>query len=457
MHGADQATPTRVAGGRSKRARPRGSAAEAGEADRAVRLKPALGKAKAGTGDRSESSETAAASPGAEPSAPRGAERVRACTTQPPPPQGDGEGFVDPFWDRLEAEPAGRLRSAGVEDARDLASLSIATLTRILGGPPDETVVRLRQGGAEDIQKELDAPFEGSARPLFPTAAKKATPPPTAVPLRAASAAGEGPAKWRPPRQDKEPEEGDDAARTTAAEAAVAVLRSHEGSSKHAAEIAAAREVSRAEEWYRALVKVLARRYEAQGMMHPVWVWRRWLRWRRAQQVAQTDDPAAPLALNLATWLADEAAKGHTVQQSMLDGLKWLAAHLGLEGLPLRSPLLDGMATTGWKVERQAAELPREVWEHFLHLAMSAPGAIALMAKLMLYVTVVTLRFRHAQRHRFLHDRCNEHMLVGEVSRGKVRKRAAFLVAGPTRIVEGVPLFLGLYQELRKQAPMPGT
>ena len=415
--------------------RPHGAATAAGAERRAVRQK------------------ACAAPHGTEPPTQPGVGSGECSTTPPSPLRGVGDSLSGPFWGSLEEEPAARLRSAGVTDARDLACLTIAGLARILGTQPSEAVLRLRRSGEDEIQAELDAPLEGGIRPLFPTSAPQTQTPPAAAPLRAASVRGAGPADWRPARLGSTPTAEDDARRTTAATAAVRVLRRHEASSTHAAEIVAARAAGRAEEWYGALVNVLARRYEAQGMMHPVRVWRRWLRWRGEQQVSLTDDPAAPLALNLATWLADEASKGHTVQQSMLDGLKWLAAHLGMKGLPLQSPLLEGMATMGWKVERQAAELPLEVWAHFLHLATQAPGAIALIAKLMLYVTVATLRFRHAQRHRFLHDRCDEDMLVGEVARGKIRRRAAFLVANPTHVGEGVPLFRELYDELRAKAP----
>ena len=123
--------------------------------------------------------------------------------------------------------------------------------------------------------------------------------------------------------------------------------------------------------------------------------------------------------------------------------------------IPLQSPLLSTMATVGWKVERQAEELPQKVWMHFLHLASHAPGAVALIARLVLYLTVTTLRFRHAQRHRFLHERCGDSMLVGEVARGKVRQRPAFLVAAPTR-VHDKPLFGDLYEELRERNPDAG-
>ena len=71
-----------------------------------------------------------------------------ACHILAPPPAGDeGGAFEDPFWGQLEGGVAELLREAGVEDARDLASLSMAGLTNILGQEPGEDVLRLREQG----------------------------------------------------------------------------------------------------------------------------------------------------------------------------------------------------------------------------------------------------------------------------------------------------------------------
>ena len=131
--------------------------------------------------------------------------------------------------------------------------------------------------------------------------------------------------------------------------------------------------------------------------MSPVRAWRRWLRWRAAQTPQPTDPQASPLAINLATWLEDEVARGPTVQRGLIAGLKWLHSHLGLERLPLQSPLLVALAAPVERpVERRAEELPLRVWAHFGELARRADGVVALLAQLVLYVTVTTLRFGHA-------------------------------------------------------------
>ena len=138
----------------------------------------------------------------------------------------------------------------------------------------------------------------------------------------------------------------------------------------------------------------------------------------------------------------------------MHGGLKWLQTHLGLEGLPLKSPLVrDIGGAMGKLVETRANELPIKVWIHFVQLADTAPGAIGLLAKIVLYIPVTCMRFRHAQRHRFLPDMCSPEQLVGRVSRGKTRRRAAYLVAGPIGVAPGRPMFLDLQAELLARMP----
>ena len=94
-----------------------------------------------------------------------------------------------------------------------------------------------------------------------------------------------------------------------------------------------------------------------------------------------------------------------------------------------------------------------QVWHHFVQLARNAPGALAVISMLVLYITATCLRFRHAQRHRFLHDMCGPRLLVGEVSRGKGRRRAAFRVAGPTHAAPDDSMFQRLYRELLACCP----
>ena len=262
------------------------------------------------------------------------------------------------------------------------------------------------------------------------------------------------PAAWKDHRDALQAVAGDFGPREKAAAKAVEVLRENVAESGFRDEIHTSALAGRREDWYNQFTKVLAKRYEAGGIMSPVRAWRRWLRWRAAQIPQPNDHPAEPLAINLATWLEDEVARGPTVQQSLMAGLKLLRSHLGLDRLPLQSPLLAHLgAPTERPVERHADELPLKVWVHFGELAKRAEGVVALMAQLMLYVTVTTLRFRHAQRHRFLHHRCSGQMLVGEVSRGKVRRRAAFLVAAPTCLSTGDATFARMYDHLRREAP----
>ena len=52
----------------------------------------------------------------------------------------------------------------------------------------------------------------------------------------------------------------------------------------------------------------------------------------------------------------------------------------------------------------------------------------------MLYTATASLRFKHAQRHSFEHDRYSSRTLVGPVPKGKINYGAAFYAAGPTHI-----------------------
>ena len=235
----------------------------------------------------------------------------------------------------------------------------------------------------------------------------------------------------------------------SAAQAAVGILMEHMIWSSFADEIQAAARAHGATEWYRRYTTVLGQRFEADGIMHGVRVWRRWLRWRGEQATPPQDHPASPLPLVMATWLDDEAARGPTVQRSLMAGMKWLQAHLGLKALPLASPLLTHFSMPIQRpVEKQAEELPLRTWVHLLDLAERAKGVVALMAGIVLYITATCLRFRHAQRHRFVVERCSREILVGEVARGKVRRGAAFMVAGPTHIGDRGPVFWSMFEEL---------
>ena len=349
------------------------------------------------------------------------------------------------------------LAKAGVTDLRDLASLKEADIERITGQPCSTALLLLRADGLIMVEADRNAPLEGSIRGLFPTTVPKPPPPTVQAQGRAIKAprlVGGPEAQWHSTPAGPPANEQDEARRAKAANIVVGILRDCVDDSTFSEEIRSHVGAYQVLAWYDRYVKVLAKRYEAQGIMHACRTWWRWLRWRAVQVPALQDHPATPSAVNLATWLEDEAARGHTVQRSLHGGLKWLQQHLGLEGLPLKSPLVrDIGGAMGKLVETRAKELPIKVWIHFVQLADIAPGAIGLLAKLVLYIIVTCMRFRHAQRHRFLPDMCSPEQLVGRVSRGKTRRRAAYLVAGPIGVEPGRPMFLDLQAELLARMP----
>ena len=351
--------------------------------------------------------------------------------------------------------------AAGVEDARDVASLTVECLSAIIGGPCSPALLELRARGLAELEVELAAPLVGAVRDVFPSSrrATSAVRPPPLVHPRAAVAQGPAKATWKAPDAGTPSTgpcaeaPGHMAERNAAAAAVLVILQQHQAHSSFAQEIHDAQQAGRANEWYSLLQDVLAKRFEAQGMWTAVRAWRRWTRWRSAQNKTLLCDPARPMPLDLATWLGDEAERGRTVQKSLIGSLRWLYAHVGLRGLPLDSPLISGLGVVVQTVENHATELPVKVWSHFLHLARNAPGSIAVLSMVIVYVTVTCLRFRHAQRHRFLDELCNDTMLVGEVSRGKGRRRAPFRVAAPLHVEPGDAMFLRLRAELRRHCP----
>ena len=111
------------------------------------------------------------------------------------------------------------------------------------------------------------------------------------------------------------------------------------------------------------------------------------------------------------------------------------ANSLWSHGDSFQSPLLHGtLVAHPLAVTKQANESPLEVWAHLITLADKAKGTHQLTASLALNVSRATLRFTHAQRHKFAHGMCTGRTLVGMVSRGKNNNRAAFYVAGPTHV-----------------------
>ena len=114
---------------------------------------------------------------------------------------------------------------------------------------------------------------------------------------------------------------------------------------------------------------------------------------------------AEPSAIAFATWLSDVTLRGPTAARGVLAGLKWVRAHLGVAGLPLDSPPMHGFSAAQESVApRQAAVLPLKVWAHVCLIASQSTGTLRLMVSLILYVATLSLRLKHARRHRCLHD-----------------------------------------------------
>ena len=77
-------------------------------------------------------------------------------------------------------------------------------------------------------------------------------------------------------------------------------------------------------------------------------------------------------------------------------GMRWIQTHFGLGHLPPQSPLICAPGTqVGARVERKAEEPPTRTWAHMIQ-ADTASGVVALMAQIILHLTVTCLCFRHA-------------------------------------------------------------
>ena len=202
--------------------------------------------------------------------------------------------------------------------------------------------------------------------------------------------------------------------------------------------------------WSDKFTEALATRYDHRGMRHTAAVWRRWVTWLQQRPGSHLTQPGKPSPLLLTTFLEDVSSTGPTAAQGVLNGLKWMAANLGMQGLPLASPLVQiHMAPGCQHIERQAPELRIEFWQHILEIAGRNAGAVSLMARLVLFMVASSLRFQHAQRFRFLPEECDCRTLVGIVSRGKVRKGAPFKIAVPTHVAPRRAMLMDLYQDLQ--------
>jgi hypothetical protein len=222
-------------------------------------------------------------------------------------------------------------------------------------------------------------------------------------------------------------------------------------------EIDAAKEHGDFQAWTKRYQAALAKRFDHKGMRHACAVWRRWTAWRADQAKVPTDAAAAPEALNLALFLDDVAGKGPTAAWGVLTGMRWLAKNIGMHRLPLDSPLLMNFAAPGKdQIQKQAKEMTAAIWKHIEKVAEGDAGAVALMAKVTMFLAVSSLRFRHAQRASLVHGECTGRTLVIEVKKGKVNRGAPFKLAVPTHIAEGKPMFTKLFEELESQMGSPG-
>ena len=254
-----------------------------------------------------------------------------------------------------------------------------------------------------------------------------------------------GSGSWLPVEGRPSQSDLDQLRRNQAAESLSGILELHLHTSLYAQE---AHETG-PEAWIRRFRKPLAGSFEEGSMRQARRVWNRWTRWLQSHTYLRVKEPSAPSPLALATWLDDVAAGGPTAARGVLSGMRWLRANLGLSGLPLDSPLLRGFVSPHpAKPLRQAAELPLKVWSQYSLLAREAAGPLQLLSALAMYIATVTLRFKHAQRHTFVHDRCGSRTLVGYVSRGKVKGGAAFYVAGPAFEAPDRPTFGRMYDLL---------
>ena len=96
-----------------------------------------------------------------------------------------------------------------------------------------------------------------------------------------------------------------------------------------------------------------------------------------------------------------------------------------------------------------AEVLPLRAYHHLVGLAAGDIGSVTVFSQVVLYILSGCLRFVHAQRHCFVHERCNERTLVGLVFKGKVRNGAAFWVGVPTHIAPDTPLLRSAYMRLK--------
>ena len=101
----------------------------------------------------------------------------RCSGAMPPDASGasSGEGPVPAFLAGLPVTDARRLMGAGVEDERDVASLSLESLSKIVCGPCTPALLELRARGQAELDTAMAAPLVGAVRAVFPSSAAPAS------------------------------------------------------------------------------------------------------------------------------------------------------------------------------------------------------------------------------------------------------------------------------------------
>ena len=340
---------------------------------------------------------------------------------------------VLPAFAELPFREAEMLRQLGAQPS-DLPNFSLSELEALLGAPPSDSLIAVRSSEEVRFQTQLAQPATGDIlRFLPPPSAPASSGRPDGVTVvKRARVAKE--IRWGNAPSAAQPSVDLDR-RCKAARRVGALLAGLAQSSVHGPDIERAAHLGKKDRWMEAFADALANRFDSGSMNHAAACWARWLRWR-ASQVDISPDAAAPLSLELATFLGDTRSKGPTAARGVFNGLRFIRDHLGVHTLPLDSPLLVAFrsADPGHLERPMAQAIQLKVWGHLLKLAAADSGTVSLLARIAALLAASSLRFRHAQRLRFIRDRCTAFMLVAQVFRGKARGGRPFWVAVPTQL-----------------------
>ena len=193
---------------------------------------------------------------------------------------------TNPFPGISEAESA-QLSAARLEPA-DLPSLKVTELKALLGQPPSNSLLQIREAASLRLGETLDRPFHGDVRQVFARLSQEqrgntSLSHQTRRPPRAALGQP-GTTTW----QTSLTESGDTVdfrKRLKAATAVAHLLRLSVSASSFECDILAARDKGREDAWFAVFANNLARRFDAKGMSHALATWRRWKKWHEAQTV----------------------------------------------------------------------------------------------------------------------------------------------------------------------------